>query len=258
MMEADENDPEFMALLAKTARALKKLDQARPPLDNARNIEFLVGSDGLEGRASTSYAEGQRYAMGVGHAGALLDALALGASQRALRGDDLALWLEWISFEQDGSELTMGDRREALFAYAREVSSSIAAPARPFFVEFLADSMLAFRKLAQGMPHAGQLERLVANYLAAFVRNPVLVFGADEGAVYSNANITTWALRLDLSNKLREVVFLPGFGGVQRRLREMSFCDHYPGLIIERHEWLHEIERWKAADLQARGAHHAE
>jgi hypothetical protein len=262
MMEADETDPEFMALAAKALRSKKLLDQARPPLDNARNIAFLVGSDALEGINSKADYRGANYAMGVGHAGALLDALALGASQRRLRGEDLLLWLEWIAFEQDGHGANVTPAwRDGLSGIANRIATDLDTHARApeaeplFLVSFLASTMMLFRAAAHLiLPHAGQIERLIANYIAAYFKNPVLVFGANERELYADMNTTPWAVRIDLSRKLRDFVFLPGFGGVQQRRTTMSNCDHYDSLIIERHDWIREIERWEAEEREARKA----
>ena len=91
----------------------------------------------------------------------------------------------------------------------------------------------------------------MASYIAGMCGRAIVVFRADERPEFYRAHRSKMAMRIFMSDKIREATRGPD-GSVLERQSIGSFADIYEGLVIERHGLIEKQNEWREAEKAGR------
>jgi len=247
---------------------------------SSREYEFLRESNAIEDIVNIDYRVTGNAELDRGHVGAYAEAQEKARRRVGLTTDDICRWQRWITSEQIEFAHSLpaggsGTLRSPRYPHDVMVGSHVA----PSFedVPQLIDGLLAdlnarvasvgqtpadfeaadalgelfqrFEAIHPFVDGNGRTGRLLANYVATIHGLPILIFRVSERESFYRAHRSKMAMRVFMADKIREAIYWPGRGVLERQAVGMS-SDIYDGLVIERHALLAKQKAWLAASVQ--------
>jgi Fic family protein len=243
-----------------------------------RELLFLAESNAIEGITNIDYRAPANALIDRGHVGAYRDSQERARARTPLALDDLCRWQRWLTEEQvrHGHQLPEGGAgvvRSVRYPRDVRVGTHVApsfadvpalmeryvadlnarssglgvAPGDVDVADSLGEFFQRFEAVHPFVDGNGRTGRLIVNYLATLFEYPILIFRAAERPEFYRAHRSKMAMRVFMADKIREAVYWPGRGLLERR-SIADFADIYDGLVVERHTLLKKRREWAEAD----------
>ncbi|MEO7730239.1 MAG: Fic family protein [Kofleriaceae bacterium] len=244
-----------------------------------REHEFLRESNAIEDIVNIDYHAPQNAQLDRGHVGAYADAQDKSRRRVELTTEDICRWQRWITSEQiefahplpgGGSgalrspryphDVMVGSHIAPSFeevpqlidALLADLNARVAclgpAPADFEAADALGEFLQRFEAIHPFVDGNGRTGRLLANYIATVHKLPIVIFRVSERAAFYQAHRSKMAMRVFMADKIREAIYWPGRGVLERQAVGAS-SDIYDGLVIERHDLLAKQNAWRAASV---------
>ena len=243
--------------------------------EESRALDFLHESNAIEDITNIDYRQAGNAHVDRGHFGAYADSQSKARSREALSIDVFCQWQRWLTEEQVsfGHPLPSGgagtlrspeyprnvrvgshiapsfeDVPELLRALLLDLNTRIARLPDPVEDVDIADTLgeffQRFEAIHPFVDGNGRTGRLLANYITTACRIPIVVFRLSERDTFYAAHRSKMAMRVFMADKIREAIYWPGRGLLERQQLGSS-SDIYDGLVVERHGLLRKQREWR-------------
>lgn len=243
-----------------------------------REYEFLRESNAIEDILNIDYRDPSIMQGGAGHIAAYCDARERARNKAALTLKDLCQWQKWVVEEQlefrhalpaggagvlrsqryphnvmVGSYLAPSFEKvpalidELLLDLNARVASLGPYPEDVDAADAIGTFLQRFEAIHPYVDGNGRLGRLIANYVAIVYTLPPIVFRVQERPAFYRAHRSKLAMRVFIADKIREAIYWPGRGVLERQSVGES-SDVYDGIVVERHALLAKVREWSKAE----------